>query len=91
MGHDAEQRVELVLPLAQERPGHDDKNAGSALGQQLGNHEPGFDGLAEPHLVGQNAAALGDAAQGEHHRVDLVRVRVDSAEALRRCVPSLFG
>ena len=32
VGDDAKQRVELVLPLAHQRPRHDDENAGSALG-----------------------------------------------------------
>ena len=87
---DAEQGVELILPLSQERLGDDDEDSLGALGHDLGNHETGLDRLAQPHLVGQNTAALGYAPQGEHHRVDLVRVGIDAPEPLRcRVTPSL--
>ena len=32
VGDDAKERVELILPLAHQRPRHDEENAGSALG-----------------------------------------------------------
>ena len=86
----AEQGVQLVLPLSQERLGDDDEDPLDALGHHLSNHEAGLDRLAEPHLVGQNAAALRDAPQGEHHRVDLVRVGIDAPEPLRRRVAPLL-
>ena len=82
MSHDAKECVELVLPLTEERPWHDNEDAGRALGQQLRNHKPGFDGLSETHLIGQDAAAGGDAAQCEHHRIDLVRIGIDATEPL---------
>lgn len=37
----------------------------------LGDNEAGFDGLAEPDFVGEDAATLRDAAQREHDGVDL--------------------
>ena len=46
-----------------------------------------WDQLIYPHLlaserrsegIGQDAAALGDAAQCEHHRIDLVRIGIDA-------------
>ena len=83
----AEQGVQLVLPLTQERLRDHDEDALGALGHHLGHHETGLDRLAEPHLVGQNAAALGDAPQGEHHRVHLVRIGIDAPKPLRRRVP----
>ena len=73
-GLNAEQRVELVLPLSEQRARHDDEDPRSPLRQQLGDDEAGFDGLAETDFVGQDAAAFRDAPQREHDRVDLVRV-----------------
>jgi hypothetical protein len=35
-------------------------------------------------LVGQDTAALGDAAEREHDGVDLMRVRIDASLTLRR-------
>ena len=81
-GLDAEQRVELVLPLPEQRPRHDNENPRGPLRQQLGDDEAGFNGLAEPDFVGEDAAALRNAAQREHDGVDLVWVGVDSPAAL---------
>ena len=79
---DAEQRVELGLPLPEKRPWQDDEDARGAFRQQLRHDESGFDRLSEADLVGQDAAALGNAPQGEHDRVDLVGIGVDAAEPL---------
>ena len=53
----------------------------------MGDDEAGFNGLAEPDLVGEDAASLRDATQREHDGVDLMRVGVDSPTALRRYLP----
>ena len=87
---DAEERVELGLPLAEQRLGHDEQYAPHALGHQLRDDQPGLDGLAEAHLVGKDAAALGDAAQREHDRIDLVRVGIDASLALARGIAPLL-
>ena len=57
----------------------------------MGDDEARFNSLAEPHLVGEDAATLGDTAQREHDGVDLVRVRVDPPAALRRHLPPTFA
>ena len=57
----------------------------------MGDDEAGFNGLAEPDLVGEDAAALRDATQREHDGVDLMRVGVDSPAALRRHLPPAFA
>ena len=90
-GLDAEQRVELMLPLSQQRARHDDEHPRGPLRQQLGDDEAGFDGLAETDFVGQDAAAFRDAAQREHDGVDLVRVGVDAPAALRSHLPPAFA
>ena len=90
-GLDAEQRVELVLPLSLQRARHDDEHPRGPLRQELRDDEAGFDGLAETDFVGQDAAAFRDAAQREHDGVDLVRVGVDAPAALRRHLPPAFA
>ena len=79
----AEQVGELVLPLADERLRHDQQDALGAFRPALGDHQAGFDRLAEPDLVGEDAAALFQPPQREDHRVDLVRVRIDPRLPLR--------
>ena len=90
-GLDAEQRVELVLPLSQQRARNDDEDPRGPFRQQLGDDEAGFDGLAQPDFVGEDAASFRDAAQREHDRIDLVRVGVDAPAALRRHLPPAFA
>ena len=87
----AEQVVEFVLPLPQQRTRHHHENPARSLRKQLRDHEAGFNGLAEAHFVGEDAAAFRDSAQREHHRVDLVRVGIDPASALRRHLPKAFA
>jgi hypothetical protein len=62
-----------------------------ALRQALGDDETSFDGFAQADFVGQNAAALRQAAEGEHHRVDLMRIGVDTSTARRAGSPMLVG
>ena len=81
-GLDAEQRVELMLPLSEQGARHDDEHPRGPFRQQLGDHEAGFDGLAQADFVSEDAAAFRDAAQREHDRIDLVRVGIDSPAAL---------
>ena len=69
------------LPLAEERTRYEDEDAGRALGEESRDHEARFDGFAESDFVREDATALRDAAQGEHHGVDLVGVRVYAAPA----------
>ena len=49
-GLDAEQRVELVLPLSLQRARHYDEHPRGPLRQELRDDEAGFDGLAEDRL-----------------------------------------
>ena len=85
-GLDAEQVEQLVLPLADQRLRDDQQHALRPLGPALGDDQPGLDRLAEPDLVGEDAAAFAEAPQREDHRVDLMRVGVDPRLALRRRV-----
>jgi hypothetical protein len=73
---DAELRVELLLPLLQECLRSDDQNALDASPlQQLARHEPGSDGLPEPHIVGDETT--GSKPTKEQDRVvDLVSERL---------------
>ena len=92
LGGDAEQVVKLVLPLTQKRSRHDDQHPCGAFGEQLRDDQAGFDGLAQAHLVGQDAAALRDATQSEHHRIDLMGIRVHVPATLRcNLSPPLAG
>ena len=63
-----------------------------ALGEQLSDDQTRLDGLSQAHLVGQNAAALRNAPQREHHRVDLMRVGIYLSATLRcNLPPTLAG
>ena len=79
---DIEEVDQFGLPLAEEGTRHDDEDARCALGEELSDDEAGLDGFAESDFVREDAAAFRDAAQGEHHGVDLVGVRVHAAAAL---------
>ena len=79
---DVEEVDQFGLPLAEERSGHHDEDARGALGEELGDDEARLDRFAESDFVREDAAAFRDAAQGEHHGVDLVGVRVHAAAAL---------
>ena len=57
------------------------------LRHQLGNDEPRLDGLAEPHLVGKDAPALGNPPQRKHHGIDLMRIRIHPPPPLRSDMP----
>ena len=82
----AEQFAQFVLPLAEQRPRHDDEHSALAFGQQLRDDQPRLNGLAEAHFVRKDAAAFGDAPQRERYGFDLMRVRVHTAAPLRRHV-----
>ena len=88
---DAEEIAQFGLPLAKQRSRHDDEHPARAFGQQLRDDQAGFDGLAQPHFVGKDAAALGNALQREHHRFDLVRIRVHPTPPLGGDVAALFA
>ncbi len=79
---DAEQRVELRLPLPKKRLGHDQKDAAHAFGYQLRDNETSLDRFSEADLVGEDAAAFGNAPQREHDSVDLVGIRIDPSVTL---------
>ena len=50
--------VELVLPLGQQRLGHEDQDSlGHSREPCLTDEQPGGDGLAQPHLVGNEHLA----------------------------------
>ena len=68
-----------------------DVDALSALGLALGDHQSGFDCLAEPDFVREDASAFSQPPEREDDRVDLMRVRVNSPAALRRGVAPAFG
>ena len=80
---DAEQVQQLVLPLADQRLRHDQQDALRALGPALGDDQSGFDRLAEPDLVGEDAAAFAQPPEREDDRVDLMGVRIDARLPLR--------
>ena len=82
-GLDAEQVQQLVLPLADQRLRHDQQDALRPFGPALRDDQAGLDGLAEPDLVREDAAAFAQAPEREDHGVDLVRVRVDPRLPLR--------
>ena len=44
---------QFPLPLPDNLVGHDDERVPAGVQQQLPEHHPGFDGLAQAHLVGQ--------------------------------------
>jgi len=46
--------------------------------------------LPQPYLVSQNAAPFRDALQRKNHGVDLVRIRIDPALPLGRCIALLL-
>jgi len=79
---DGEQREQLLLPLAEQRFfGVTTRIASlAALGEQLGDHEPGPRwSFPRADLVGEDAAAVGQPCQARTRPpVDLVRVRVDA-------------
>ncbi len=87
---DTEQGVQLGLPLAEQRLGHDQQHAPHAFGHQLRDDQTGFDGLAEPDLVGEDATSLRNPSQREHHRIDLMWVRIDAPLALAGRVAALL-
>ena len=86
-----EQLAQLALPLAEQGPRHHDQHAAPAFRKQLGDDETGLDGLAQPHLVREDAAPLGNAAERERHGLDLVRVRIHPSAPLRRHVAALLA
>ena len=89
-GLNAEKRVQLRLPLAEQRLGHDEQYTPHALGHQLRDDQAGLDCFPEAHFVSQNATALRNPAQGEHHGIDLMGVWIDTPLALARCVSALL-
>lgn len=78
----AEQVQQLVLPLADERLRDDEQYALRAFRTALCDHRPGFDRLAEPNLVGQDATALPKTSQRKNDGIDLMRIRIDLRLAL---------
>jgi hypothetical protein len=70
---------QFALPLADERLGHDQQNTLHTLGTALRNDQAGLDCLSQANLICQNAAAFPQPAKCKNHRVDLMRVRINSA------------
>ena len=69
-----ELRLELGLPLFHERRGSEDQDAvRHAAHAQLLHDDPGFDGLAETDLVGEDRPSAHGPAQYAQGDVDLVR------------------
>jgi len=87
----AEEPVQFVLPLTNQGLRHDKQNARSRpFRTQLCQDQTGFDGLAQPYLISQNAAPFWDALQRKNHGVDLVRIRIDPALPLGGCITLLL-
>jgi hypothetical protein len=63
---------QLLMPLLAQVGEDNDQDAALSLGPELGQHQPGLDGLAQPDLVGQDHAPRQGVAGGEERRVDLV-------------------
>ena len=91
LGLDPKESVELVLPLAQKGLRQDQENPLPTLREQLSNDQTRFNRFAEADFICKNAAAFWNALQCEDDRVDLMRVRVDTATALGRRVPTMFA
>ena len=72
----AELVLQFLVPLLAQVGGHDDKDAPLAFGPALGDDQTGFDGLAQPHLVGQDDALGQRAVKRKQRGIDLVRVQV---------------
>ena len=89
-GLDAEQRVQLLPPLPEQRLRRHQQDAARPRRSSCAITSPASIVFPEPDLVGQDAAAVRQPRQREHHRVDLVRVRVDASGALRRHVAALL-
>ena len=68
--------AQLLMPLLPEIGGRDHQNAALSFCPALGEHEAGFDGLAESHFVRQQRALGQGGAEGEQGRVHLMRVQV---------------
>jgi hypothetical protein len=83
-GLDTKKREELVLPLADQRLRNDDQQAALPLGSKLRQDKSRLNRLAEPDLISKDAAAFAEAAKSEHDGIDLMRIWVDPALALRR-------
>ena len=77
LGVEAEARPQLVAPLVAQRRRDEDDGPVAPLRGQLGEHQAGLDGLAEPHLVGQHRAAGGQRREREGGRLHLVGVQVE--------------
>jgi hypothetical protein len=78
--HHRRRHVELVLQLGLPLPAQggrgEDQEPALSLGQELGHHDAGLDGLPQSDLVGQHAAAAGERLEGEGGGLDLVGVQV---------------
>ena len=67
--------AELLMPLLPPVGWCDDQNPPAAFGPLLRDDQAGFDGLAEPYLVGQQHALREGRLEGEQRRFDLMRMR----------------
>ena len=93
--HDAEVQAELVPhlvpPLDLERGGADDQRpAGTVADNQFQIDHPGFDGLAEAHVVGDEQADPGHLDRPDH-RIKLIVLDVDPRAKRRLDVPHVGG
>src|SRR4051794_21775595 len=90
-GGDPEQIEELLAPLPEQRLGGEQQDPARALRPQLRHHQPRLDGLPETDLVREDAAALAHAPECKNDGVDLMRIRIDAAAALRGGIAATFG
>ena len=76
LGIEAETRPQLVAPLVAQRRRDENDGPVAPFRGQLGEHQAGLDGLAEPHLVGQHRAAGGQRREREGGCLHLMGVQV---------------
>ena len=67
---------QLLAPLLPQVGRHDHEEAALALGPLLGKEQPRFDGLPEPHLIGEDRPLRERALEGEEGGFDLMRVEI---------------
>jgi len=67
---------QLLIPLLAKIGGHDNQDAASPLRPLLGDHQPGFDGLAESDFIGEQRAFGQRRIEGEQGCVHLMGIQV---------------
>jgi hypothetical protein len=67
-----------LRPLFAQGRGANHQQAATALGPELAQHQGGFDGLAQAHLIGEHHALAERIVEGEERGIDLMWVQVDT-------------